>query len=64
MESAWSNLNIYGGSTGCFRYLTSLGIHFVSINKVIGKKVPQLYCIVMKNSYYSCFIDIEVSMAT
>ena len=46
------------------KYLTSLRIHFVSINKVIGKKLPQLYCIMITNSYDSCFIEIGVSMAT
>ena len=45
-------------------YAPTLSVNHVSINKDIGKRLPQLLCIKMKNCYDRCFIDIRVTMAT
>ena len=42
----------------------SLSINYVSVNKDIGKKLPQLYYIKKKISYDLGFIKIGVAMAT
>ena len=41
-----------------------LSVYSVSINKDIGKRLPQLYYIKMKNSYDPCFVDFGVTMVT
>ena len=44
--------------------LGSLSVFYVGINKDIGKSLPQLYYIKMKNCCEVCFIYIGVAMAT
>lgn len=44
--------------------LLSLNIYLVFMNKVIGKRIPQLYYLKMKIFCEPCFIDIKVAMAT
>ena len=45
------------------RYLPSLSINYVDMSKDIGKRLPQLYYIMMKISYDLGFIAIGVAMA-
>ena len=45
-------------------YLPSLSINYVGMSKDMGKRLPQLYYIMMKISYDLGFIAIGVAMAT
>ena len=46
------------------RYLPRLSINYVGMSKDMGKRLPQLYYIMMKISYDFGFIAIGVAMAT
>ena len=45
-------------------YLPRLSFNCVGMSKDMGKRLPQLYYIMMKNSYDLGFIAIGVAMAT
>ena len=45
-------------------YLPSLSINYVGMSKDMGKRLPQLYYIMMKISYDLGFIAIGVTTAT
>ena len=45
-------------------YLPSLSINYVGMSKDVEKRIPQLYYITMKISYYLGFFAIGVAMAT
>ena len=45
-------------------YLPRLSINYVDMSKDMGKRLPQLYYIMMKISYDLGFIAIGVAMAT
>ena len=45
-------------------YLPSLSTNYVAMSKDMGKRLPQLCYIKMKNSYDLGFIAIGVTMAT
>ena len=45
-------------------YLPSLSLNYVAMGKDMGKRLPQLYYIKTKISYYLGFIAIGVAMAT
>ena len=46
------------------RYLPRLSFNYVDMSKDMGKRLPQLYYIMMKISYDLGFIAIGVAMAT
>ena len=45
-------------------HLPSLSINYVAKSKDMGKRLPQLYYVKMKISFYLGFIAIGVAMAT
>ena len=54
----WLNWIFWGG------YLPSLSINYVATSKDMGKRLPKLYYIKMKNSYDLGFIAIGDAMVT
>ena len=54
-----ARLDFFGGG-----YLPRLSINYVGMSKDMGKRLPQLYYIMMKISYDLGFIAIGVATAT